>query len=148
MKTNRSTLFFLLLVVLFGCQDANPPSETVNEYLERPEIKQELSVIYFYPSTVRMLNKVLTNGGENLLEGVEEGRLAFGGSDSLDVFQRDMSEIKTSLNEEGFEFLAEMRSGSVLTLAYVREAKPNRYVALLGEKGSTMLIELKGEISM
>jgi hypothetical protein len=132
-----------------GCAEVNPPSEALNDYIERPEIDQELGELYFYPTTVRMLDKFISNGEGGILEGVKEGRLFFAKSDSLDILQRDVKELENGLKSEGFELLAEFKSGDMSTVAYVRDQTIDRYVVLVGGDGvATMLIEMKGEISL
>ncbi|MFT5973215.1 MAG: hypothetical protein ACI9A8_001985 [Cryomorphaceae bacterium] len=151
MKTTRpinSSLIFILLMAA-GCAEVNPPSEALNDYIERPEIDQELGELYFYPTTVRMLDKFISNGEGGILEGVKEGRLFFAKSDSLDILQRDVKELENGLRSEGFELLAEFKSGDMSTVAYVRDQTIDRYVVLVGGDGvATMLIEMKGEISL
>ena len=151
MKTTRSinsSLVFILLLAA-GCAEVNPPSEALNDYIERPEIDQELGELYFYPTTVRMLDKFISNGEGGILEGVKEGRLFFAKSDSLDILQRDVKELENGLRSEGFELLAEFKSGDMSTVAYVRDQTIDRYVVLVGGDGvATMLIEMKGEISL
>ena len=151
MKTTRpinSSLIFILLLAA-GCAEVNPPSEALNDYIERPEIDQELGELYFYPTTVRMLDKFISNGEGGILEGVKEGRLFFAKSDSLDILQRDVKELENGLKSEGFELLAEFKSGDMSTVVYVRDQTIDRYVVLVGGDGvATMLIEMKGEISL
>ncbi|MGB6035789.1 MAG: DUF4252 domain-containing protein, partial [Cryomorphaceae bacterium] len=118
-------------------------------YIERPEIDDELVELYFYPSTVRMLDKFISNGEGGILDGVKEGRLFYAKSDSLDILQRDVKELKDGFKSEGFELLAEMKSGEMNTVAFVREASIDRYIVLVGGVDvATMLVEMKGEISM
>ena len=127
----------------------NPPSNTLDDYIARPEIEEELMELYFYPSTVRMLDKFISNGKGGILEGVEEGRLFYSKSDSLDILQRDKQTLKKGLETEGFELLGEFRSGDMTTVAYVRDLSVDRYVVLLGGPDvATMLVEMKGEISI
>lgn len=151
MKTTRPINFSLIFILLLaaGCAEVNPPSETLNDYIERPEIDQELGEFYFYPATVRMLDKFISNGEGGILEGVKEGRLFFAKSDSLDILQRDAKELENGLKSEGFELLAEFKSGDMSTVAYMRDQTIDRYVVLVGgDDVATMLIEMKGEISL
>jgi hypothetical protein len=151
MRTKRPINFSLIFILLLatGCAEVNPPSETLNDYIERSEIEQELGELYFYPTTVRMLDKFISNGEGGILEGVKEGRLFYSKSDSLDILQRDVKELENGLLSEGFELLAEFKSGDMTTIAYVRDQSFDRYVVLLGgDDAATMLLEMKGEISM
>jgi hypothetical protein len=151
MRTKRPINFSLIFILLLatGCAEVNPPSETLDAYIERPEIDQELGELYFYPTTVRMLDKFISNGEGGILEGVKEGRLFYSKSDSLDILQRDVKELENGLLSEGFELLAEFKSGDMTTIAYVRDQSFDRYVVLLGgDDAATMLLEMKGEISM
>ncbi|MFT6998404.1 MAG: hypothetical protein ACJAQ4_002165 [Cryomorphaceae bacterium] len=151
MRTKRPINFSLIFILLLatGCAEVNPPSETLNDYIERSEIEQELGELYFYPTTVRMLDKFISNGEGGILEGVKEGRLFYSKSDSLDILQRDVKELENGLKSEGFELLAEFKSGDMTTIAYVRDQSIDRYVVLLGgDDAATMLLEMKGEISM
>jgi hypothetical protein len=67
----------------------------------------------------------------------------------LDILQRDVKELENGLRSEGFELLAEFKSGDMSTVAYVRDQTIDRYVVLVGGDGvATMLIEMKGEISL
>jgi hypothetical protein len=144
-KKNKAILFLVLF--LAACGMNNPPSETLDEYAEDPEVDRAISEFYFYPSTVRMIEKVLTAGDANVLEGVRSGRVFYGTDDSLNVIARDMTQLKSELKEEGFEMLGEFRQGKERTLAFVREGGLNRYVVILvGE--SSLLVELEGDISM
>ncbi len=151
MRTKRPinfTLFFISLIAA-SCTQVNPPSQTLDDYIERPEIDQELVELYFYPTTVRMLDKFISNGEGGILEGVKEGRLFYTKSDSLDILQRDVKELKSGLESEGFELLGEFRSGDVKSIAYIRDLSIDRYVVLIGGPDvATMLVELKGEISL
>jgi len=151
MRIKRPINFAILLILglTAGCASVNPPSETLDDYIERPEIEEELMELYFYPSTVRMLDKFISQGSGGILEGVEEGRLFYTQSDSVDILNRDKSDLREGLETEGFELLAEFRSGDMNTIAYVRDRSVDRYVVLVGGTDvATMLVEMKGEISM
>jgi len=152
MKKIRANNFTLLLIffLLAGCAQVNPPSKTLDDYMGRSEIEEELVELYFYPTTVRMLDKFISNGEGGILDGVKEGRLFYTNSDSMDILQRDSKELKQGLISEGFELLVEFRRGDMNTTAYVRDLSIDRYVLLIGgaDASSTMLVELKGEISM
>ncbi|HKL40325.1 MAG TPA: DUF4252 domain-containing protein [Cryomorphaceae bacterium] len=142
-------MLLFILTLAAGCTSVNPPSDTLDDYIARPEIEEELMELYFYPSTVRMLDKFISNGEGGILKGVEEGRLFYTKSDSLDILQRDKQGLKKGLKSEGFELLGEFRSGDMTTVAYVRDLSIDRYVVLLGGTDvATMLVEMKGEISM
>ena len=135
--------------MLTSCAEVNPPSETLNQYIEREEIERELSEFYFYPTTVRMLDKFITAGKGGVLDGVQEGRLFYAKYDTMDVLQRDLPDLRKRLKDERFELLAQFRMGATKTVAFVREDEVNRYVVLLGgPEATSMLIEMKGEISM
>ncbi|MEM9053035.1 MAG: hypothetical protein AAGC47_13355 [Bacteroidota bacterium] len=148
---SNSIHLFIILGVLFlaSCAEINPPSETLDDYIAREEIERELSEFYFYPTTVRMLDKFITEGNGGVLDGVKEGRLFYTKYDTLDVLQRDLPDLREGLKNENFELLAEFRMGTTKTVAFMREDKINRYVVLLGgPEVTSMLIEMKGEISM
>lgn len=151
MRTRRSNnyILFCILLIAASCTEVNPPSQTLDDYINRPEIDDELVELYFYPSTVRMLDKFISNDEGGILDGVKEGRLFYTKSDSLDILQRDFKELKYGFKSEGFELLAEMKSGEMNTVAYVREESIDRYIVLVGGvEMATMLVEMKGEISM
>lgn len=151
MRTRRSNnyILFCILLIAASCTEVNPPSQTLDDYINRPEIGDELVELYFYPSTVRMLDKFISNDEGGILDGVKEGRLFYTKSDSLDILQRDFKELKDGFKSEGFELLAEMKSGEMNTVAYVREESIDRYIVLVGGvEMATMLVEMKGEISM
>jgi hypothetical protein len=146
---NRTSNTIILLVFLTcsACTDNNPPSETITVYTE--ENDEALGELYFYPTTVRMLEKVLTTGSqEGVFEGVESGRILYGKSDSLDILKQDFDELVKGVNKEGFELLVEFKSRGERTVAYVREGSPNRYIALLSGGVSTILVELEGDLSL
>jgi hypothetical protein len=147
-KASKS-LIFILLLTLGACSEVNPPSETLDEYIERSEIERELVELYFYPTTVRMLDKFISSGEGGILEGVEEGRLFYAKYDTLDVLKRDLKDLQKGLESEGFEMLAEFKTGDVKTVAFIRDQSVDRFVLFLGGTDiATMLIEMKGEISM
>jgi len=151
MRTRRPNnyILFCILLIAASCTEVNPPSQTLDDYINRPEIGDELVELYFYPSTVRMLDKFISNDEGGILDGVKEGRLFYTKSDSLDILQRDFKELKDGFKSEGFELLAEMKSGEMNTVAYVREESIDRYIVLVGGvEMATMLVEMKGEISM
>lgn len=151
MKVTRSSYLILLFffLAISSCREINPPSQTLDKYITRPEVDEALAELYFYPTTVRMLDKFISNGEGGILDGVIEGRLFYGASDSLDILKRDMPELVKGLENEGFELLAEFKSGDTKTVAFVRDESIDRYVALIGGGDvATMLVELKGEISI
>jgi hypothetical protein len=151
MRIKRPNNISLLLILLIAasCTEVNPPSKTLDDYIKRSEIDSELVDLYFYPTTVRMLDKFISNGEGGILEGVKEGRLFYTNSDSLNILQRDFKELKSGLESEGFELLAEFKSGDTKSTAYIRDLSIDRYVILIGGADvTTMLVELKGEISI
>lgn len=148
-KRPRYHLLTLIVLLLASCSEINPPSKTLDDYIERDEIEKELVELYFYPTTVRMLDKFISNGEGGILNGVEEGRLFYAKFDTLNILKRDMETLRSGLESEGFEMLAEFRSGDMKTIALVRDESIDRYVVfLVGSDISTMLIEMKGEISL
>jgi hypothetical protein len=147
-KTNRIFAFAILLL-LASCTADNPPSRALNDFIDREEVDSELIELYFYPSTVRMLDKFISTEEGGLLKGVEEGRLFYTSSDSADVIQSNLPKLRKELAAEGFELLGEFRRSGTKTVAYVREKNINRYVVVVGgEDVPSMMVELKGDISM
>lgn len=146
---NRILILSIGLFSLAGCTEVNPPSETLDAFIANEENDRQLIELYFYPSTVRMIDKFLSNGEGGLLDGVKEGRLFYSKLDTVDVLQGDLPKLRKGLENEGFGLLAEFRNGSAKTVAFVREASIDRYVVLVGGADvPALIVELKGDISM
>ena len=151
MKTriqNRS-VFALLLALIFsagiGCGHKSEQSETLNSYSKTRN--KELTGLYFYPSTIRMLSKVLGDENGKALSEIKRGRIFFSWSDDDSKVSDLMTEFKSGLSDEGFEMLMQMKSSGNKIDVYLLDRDVDDYVLFVDGEQGTFVLEIFGNLS-
>src|SRR5688572_2939160 len=113
MKREKLNKFFIAAfsfccLAMGSCGQRNEQSRTLTEYSERDD--KELRGLYFYPTTIRMLAKILGDENGQALKEIEKARLYFSWSDDEARTRETLKSFKSGIQEEGFEMLMQMNS--------------------------------------
>lgn len=146
---NSQFSLLLLLAVVFlssSCGGRYDQSETLTEY---SRIKnRDLSALYFYPTTIRMLSKVLGDQGGEALEEIEKGRVFFSWDDD-DAKTRDViSQLKTRVEKEGYEMLMQMKSSGNKVDVYLLDRDVDDYILFVDGDQGIFVLEILGNLSV
>lgn len=134
-------VFFLLLLL-----SANPglsQSSTVTDFKENHGTALSL---YFYPSTLRMLNLDRNKEFDDMIREIKKAR--FFKMDSGAVNNEDLSKLESELRKEGFEEVMFMKSKDMDVKVWGIE-KRNPAMVILSKSGEeVMLLEVNGMINI
>jgi len=134
---------FALLVVLVVIFQANAQVGRIKELKE--EDKASLS-LYFYPSTIRMLNIDKDPAFYDMVKDIKSLRVMTVDTSKLE--KKEFRKIKTGIIEENYEELASMRSGksNITLLAKYDGDDMLGMIALVTQEASFMFLVMDGSI--
>lgn len=133
-------LFSLLLLI--GCSSNDP----VDDFEEnRPG---SVRAFYAYPSTIRMLGKIMGSESNEALSDIEKARL-FIEWKSKDVDSRDtFISLKERSERSGFDELFSISSKNSDISVLLKEESSPRYIVFSFSPDVDYILELEGKISM
>ena len=140
--TLRRTLLIFLFVLPFSFNGFSQ-SETISELVKAGLHDVNL---YFYPSTLRMLNIQKDPGGYDIVSGVNHLRLLTFSSDSL--IGNVQSEMVKSLEKEGFEEVMTYRAAEVKVRLYgkYKGDEMKGLVGLIFQEEQNFVVDLDGKV--
>ncbi len=109
--------------------------------------KDEYSALYFYPSTLRMLSKIL--GGEQgaVFSEIKRARIIYTWEDD-EILSKEITRTAALLEKDGFENIMSMRSQGNDINALLLESKIPIYVFTMAGAGGVYLMEIQGKLSI
>lgn len=145
-SSNTVLIFAVITTLLAACARKSGQSETLTAFANTHS--KIVHGFYFYPSTVRMLGKIMGGESGTALEGIERGRLFAIWYDDEKKEPISLDEAKTDIEAEGFEMLISMKSKGVKVDAYQRDGEPPAFIIFVNDPDSPFVIELNGELSI
>jgi len=142
---------FIIAVLTFcwvgmsSCGHRNEQSRTLTEYSESDS--NELRGLYFYPTTIRMLAKILGDENGQALKEIEKARLYFSWSDDAAKTREILKSFKSGIEEEGFEMLMKMNSSGNKIDIFLLDNEIDDYVIFVDGEQGTFVIEILGNLS-
>lgn len=144
---NRSPLPFMkyiFLVISFCFSIACfAQSSIISEFKENHETALSL---YFYPSTLRMINIERNVEFDEMISGIKKAR--FFKLDSGTVTKIDLSELAEELTNEGFEEIMFVKNKDMDLKVWGLEKKNPELVVLSKSGDELMLLEINGMINV
>lgn len=137
MKAFLMTTFTLLLF----CFAANAQSKTITQFLEKHEPSASL---YFYPSTLRMINLEKNPDYQRLVRNIEKLSFLTFEKKSADVGKSDFQALKEQLASEKFEELFSMNDQDNHIYVYAKGDDPEAYISVVDNQNSLMLFDMQG----
>jgi len=140
----RKSVFFLLLLIAMSSYGQ---SKSITRF--RSDFKEN-SNMFFYSSTLKMLNTENNPELAEMLDDIEEIRVLNYEKNAQKFNSSDISGLKNSLKEEDYNIIMTMNeNGNSITL-YNREkrGKTVGFVAMVENSKSLVLIDLIGSIDV
>lgn len=146
-KPSKSLILLVVFCILAmsSCSHRNEQSKTLTEYSKRDN--NELSGLYFYPTTIRMLAKILGDENGQALKEIEKGRLFFSWSDNDENVRETLKSFRSGIAEEGFEMLMQMNSSGNRIDIYMLDRETDDYVIFVDGDQGTFVFEILGNLS-
>ena len=138
-------IFTFCCVGMGSCGQKNEPSRTLTEYSERDD--RELRSLYFYPTTIRMLSKILGDENGQALKEIQKARLFFSWSDDESGTREVLNSFKSGIEEEGFEMLMRMNSSGDKVDIYMLDSELDDYILFVDGVQGTFVLEILGNLS-
>jgi len=145
MSQIKSNLLFCLALslIILSCGRRDNPVDRFEE--SRPG---SVRAFYAYPSTVRMLGKIVDSDNPNRFESIEKARLFIEWkSDDADSREQFM-EVKNEALSEKFEELFTMSSTTSDLTILIDDSQTPVYLLFSFSEDVDYILELKGNISM
>ncbi len=105
------------------------------------------TTLYFYPSTIRMLSKILATDQGAAFKEVKKARLVFTWN-SDDALSAELSAIAPKFEKEGFESIITIRSHGNNVQGFLKEATIPVYLFSFAGEGGIFILELQGSLSI
>lgn len=138
-------IFALLPLFLLSCQLNRVESNTLTHFAKSDE--NSFRTLYFYPTTIRMLSRVIGDDTGMALSEVRRGRAFFTFSDNEGAINVNFKTLQTGVEEEGFENLMRLKSQGSTVAAYIKGEEPTDYVVFISGADGNLILELVGELS-
>ena len=136
---NYRLLIFCLLLFATSCTKRN----AVSEFVEDRDMALSL---YFYPSTLRMINIERNPEYDAMIRNVEKAR--FFKLDSGQVVNVDISKLIAALNNDGFEEVMYVKNKESDIRVLALETEIPEFVILSKSDEEMMLLEITGMINI
>jgi|SRR5690554_1601487 len=144
----NSSFFYILglgLLILSACHSRPHQSQTLTDYSNQD--KKAMSALYFYPSTIRMVSKILGDDKGQALKEVQRARLFFSLSGDKTEIQQTFKLFKSGINAEGFEMLMQMRSAGNKIDIYMIDGEIDDYILFVEGDQGNFVLEILGNLS-
>ncbi|NEN25755.1 DUF4252 domain-containing protein [Cryomorpha ignava] len=138
-------VFLCCFLGLGACGHKYEQSKTLTEYSKRDN--KELTGLYFYPTTIRMLAKILGDENGQSLKEIEKARLYFSWSDEEENVRETLKSFKSGIKEEGFEMLMQMNSSGNKIDIFMLDKETDDYVIFVDGEQGTFVLEILGNLS-
>jgi hypothetical protein len=132
-------LFFILLISIVACKEQN----AVSEFAENNENAFKL---YFYPSTLRMINIDQNPEYNSMIKEVKQAR--YFRLDSAQLAAANILELKSGLKQEGFEEVMSLQNKNNNIKVLALDKKIPEFVVLSESENELMLLEIQGMINV
>ncbi|WKN30235.1 DUF4252 domain-containing protein [Porifericola rhodea] len=132
---------FLTTTVLLLSSQLQAQSETVKQFI----LKNNPSAsMYFYPSTLRMLNLEQNPEFYQLVRDIKKLSFLTFDKGSSSFNKRDILEVQKQLTAEQYEELFMMEDKGTQIYVYAKGKAPEAYVSMVNNNTSLMLFDLQG----
>ncbi len=132
-------IFFSIILFVSSCEQHN----VVSDFIENRNTGLSL---YFYPSTLRMINIDRNEEYDKMIRDVEKAR--FFRFDSGQFVNEDISKLIKDLQENGFEEVMSVRDKNQDIRVLALERKMPEFVVVSKNKDELMLLEINGIINV
>ncbi len=144
-KVSKQILFLIILVLGMGsCGLRNEESVYLSEFLVE---QRRAAKLYFYPSTIRMLGKIMGNESVNATNEIKNGKLVFSWSEEHFDLSSFFSEISDGLQGEGYDQIIQVKSKESAYRVFFKEGNDAMYVVLVENDYGDFVIEMVGSLS-
>lgn len=150
MKTKKlnSHSFIILcfgLLILSACRNKTHQSDTLTDYSNQDG--KEMNVLYFYPSTIRMVAKILGDEKGQALNEVQRARFLFSLSGDESKIAETFKLFKSGIKSEGFEMLMQMSSSGNKVDIYMLDGDMDDYILFVSGAQGSFVLEILGNLS-
>ena len=133
------------MLILASCQSKTRQSQTLTDYSNQ-DVKV-MNAVYFYPSTIRMVSKILGDEKGQALNEIKRARLFFSWSDDEQSIRDTFKSLKSGVQAEGFEMLMEMRSSGNKVDIYMMDGETDNYILFVDGSQGSFVLEILGNLS-
>lgn len=132
-------LLFSLLILAAGCTKQN----AVSDFVQDRDMARSL---YFYPSTLRMINIDRNPEYDEMIEGIKLARYFI--LDSAQVLNADIPNLITELTNDGFEEVMYIKNKDTNIQVMALEKETPEFVILSKSDEEITLLEVVGMINV
>ncbi len=133
------------LLAITSCERKKEQSQTLSAYSKQEN--KILKALYFYPTTIRMLSKILGDENGQALSEIKKARLFFSWSDDDKLIGDEVKTLKSGVKDEGFEMLMQMTSSGNKIDVYLLDDEIDDYVLFVDGDQGTFVFEILGNLS-
>lgn len=136
----KRTFFFIFLLISFGSIAQN---RVVTDFHESHNTTLSL---YFYPSTLRMINLEKNSEFDEMIRGIKKAR--FFKMDSGQVSKDDLQKLTEELSEQGFEEIMFIKNREMDLQVWGMEKRTPETVIISKNNNEVFLVEVNGMINI
>ncbi|WP_277478591.1 DUF4252 domain-containing protein [Catalinimonas alkaloidigena] len=133
--------FLIAALTFIFCLESHAQSKAVSKFLEKHKPNTSL---YFYPSTLRMINLEHNPDYQRLVRHIKKLSFLTFEKRSSNLSRSDFQELKKQLASEKFEELFTMDDQGNHIHLYALGDEPEAYISLVENESSLMLFDMQG----
>ena len=142
----RSTLplmYFLMLMIMSGCNGEKPPSVITRHEAKYPEIRKK----YLYQSIIRLANINHDPAFDELIKDVKKIIIYLPPREDS-TYQ--ITEVRSGMRDDGYEQLVDVRTKDEARVSlWVNESTPQpHYMGLLDTSDDDYIFEIDGQLNL
>jgi hypothetical protein len=134
-------VLLMTALTLIFCLESHAQSKTVARFLEKHTPSTSL---YFYPSTLRMINRENNPDYQRLVRNIEKLSFLTFEKKSANLSSSDFQKLKNELASEKFEELFTMDDKGNHIYVYALGNDPEAYISVVESDSSLMLFDMQG----
>lgn len=137
----------LSVILVLQCISSMAQSKSIDRFRVN---RKELSNLFFYSSTLKMLNTENNPELAEMLGGIEEIKVLNYDRDSQKITREEMNTLKSGLESESYNVLLSMKEKGLLLTLYGRDRKGKTVgmVAIMEEGSKLVLVDLQGAVDV
>ena len=140
----RARWVIAFLFILFAFQARSQTKHTQEFHKSHPEA----FTLFFYKSTIRMLDPTNSDDYFNMIKDIEKAK--FLRLDEASVSEAELNQFIASIKEDSFEEGVTMRKQGAVANVFIRDAEGEKsgLIFIMKSEGQVFLLDIVGKVEM
>jgi hypothetical protein len=140
-------IFASLLLLLSSCRNREDLSQSVKDFEESNQAKGHMS-LYFYPSTIRMLNYGNDSSFNALVKDIKKLKILTFNHDKDSITPEQVNTLRNHIRKESFVDLMQFKQNNQQVMIFLKKEnnKPKEFLGMVYSEKNLTIVDLLGSI--